>query len=97
MMKSYLLGAVCSCLVLVSFSSNVALVEANFTYDLSITIDNGISSWNLFQNNLATPVTVENFDGTVQSVSAVPDPTAVWLFGSGLIGLVGMVRHKKTV
>jgi len=29
------------------------------------------------------------------SVSAVPVPAAVWLFGSGLIGLVGVARRKK--
>lgn len=29
------------------------------------------------------------------SVSAVPVPAAVWLFGSGLIGLVGFARYKK--
>ena len=28
-------------------------------------------------------------------VSAVPIPSAVWLFGSGLLGLVGVVRRKK--
>jgi len=28
-------------------------------------------------------------------VTAVPIPTAVWLFGSGLLGLVGMARRKK--
>ena len=28
-------------------------------------------------------------------VSAVPIPAAVWLFGSGLIGLIGMARRKK--
>ena len=30
------------------------------------------------------------------SVSAVPVPTAVWLFGSGLLGLVGVARRKST-
>ena len=30
----------------------------------------------------------------VTSVSAVPVPAAVWLFGSGLIGLVGFARRK---
>jgi len=29
------------------------------------------------------------------SYSAVPVPAAVWLFGSGLLGLVGMARRKK--
>ena len=30
----------------------------------------------------------------VTSVSAVPVPAAVWLFGSGLIGLIGLARRK---
>ena len=29
------------------------------------------------------------------TVSAVPVPAAVWLFGSGLIGLIGIARRKK--
>ena len=28
-------------------------------------------------------------------VSAVPVPAAAWLFGSGLIGLVGLARRKQ--
>ena len=32
---------------------------------------------------------------TTLSVSAVPVPAAVWLFGSGLLGLVGVARRKK--
>lgn len=31
----------------------------------------------------------------VLSVSSVPVPAAVWLFGSGLIGLIGVARRKK--
>jgi len=36
-------------------------------------------------------------DGTLTygDVSAVPVPAAVWLFGSGLVGLVGIARRKK--
>ena len=29
------------------------------------------------------------------AVATVPVPAAVWLFGSGLLGLVGIARHKK--
>ncbi len=35
------------------------------------------------------------FVDSLIDVSAVPVPAAVWLFGSGLIGLAGMVRRKK--
>jgi hypothetical protein len=28
-------------------------------------------------------------------ISQVPLPAAVWLFGSGLLGLVGIARRKK--
>jgi len=29
-------------------------------------------------------------------VSNVPIPSAVWLFGSGLLGLLGVTRRKKS-
>ena len=32
----------------------------------------------------------------VGTVSAVPVPAAIWLFGSGLIGLIGFVKRKRT-
>jgi hypothetical protein len=34
--------------------------------------------------------------GFYYEVSAVPVPAAVWLFGSGLLGLVGVARRKKS-
>lgn len=34
--------------------------------------------------------------GNAASASPVPVPAAVWLFGSGLIGLVGVARRRKT-
>ena len=34
-------------------------------------------------------------DNVQVQVSAVPVPPAVWLFGSGLLGLVGIARRKK--
>lgn len=37
----------------------------------------------------------QGIDNVSIQVSNVPIPAAVWLFGSGLIGLVGMARRKK--
>jgi hypothetical protein len=34
-------------------------------------------------------------DDVTLGVSAVPIPAAFWLFGSGLLGLVGISRRKK--
>ena len=36
-----------------------------------------------------------NEGARVFAVAAVPAPAAVWLFGSGLLGLIGMARRKK--
>ena len=44
------------------------------------------------------------FDGTpytevyniAVTPSAIPVPAAVWLFGSGLLGLVGVARRRKS-
>lgn len=35
--------------------------------------------------------------GQIDIVSAVPIPPAIWLFGSGLLGLLGMKRRKKAL
>jgi hypothetical protein len=35
------------------------------------------------------------FDNVSMTVAAVPVPAAVWLFGSGLLGLIGVARRKK--
>ena len=32
---------------------------------------------------------------TISSISKVPVPAAIWLFGSGLLGLIGIARRKK--
>jgi len=37
---------------------------------------------------------VADYVGATLSVNAVPVPAAAWLFGSGLIGLIGIARRK---
>ena len=51
------------------------------------------SEW--FNPDLFTtfPVT---YEGASITVGAVPVPSAAWLFGSGLIGMVGIARRRKT-
>ena len=42
--------------------------------------------------------TAANGGGEIRGqLTAVPSPAAVWLFGSGLLGLIGISRRKKTV
>jgi len=47
----------------------------------------------------AAPVDMANIVGSpgLWTLTAVPVPGAVWLFGSGLLGLVGVARRMKTV
>ncbi|MEZ5541282.1 MAG: VPLPA-CTERM sorting domain-containing protein [Pseudomonadota bacterium] len=66
--------------------------------------NNNNSGWtrDVFSGCSATTgsCTVTFSDGTVLSVdsqvAAVPVPAAMWLFGSGLIGLAGIARRKQT-
>ena len=47
------------------------------------TVPNVQGSWNWIAGGTAT-------------LTAVPVPAAVWLFGSGLLGLIGLARKEKT-
>lgn len=40
-------------------------------------------------------VVMNNASGSISGLSAVPVPAAVWLFGSGLLGLAGVARRKS--
>ncbi len=46
-------------------------------------------------DNAGNLYTIDNVDNlSIIKLSAVPVPTAIWLFGSGLIGLVGVAKRK---
>jgi len=48
-----------------------------------------------WQDLAGQAVIVDTFNSATVNVSAVPVPAAVWLFGSGLIGLVGIARRRN--
>ena len=56
-----------------------------------VTAGNMGDDWLFFSGTQYTEI----WDVHISEVSAVPIPAAVWLFGSGLIGLVGVARRKK--
>ena len=60
-----------------------AMIGDNLTFGFVATSTNYNGS-GVFYDNL-------NFDRVV-----VPVPAAVWLFGSGLLGLIGIARRKKS-
>ena len=68
-----------------SFTSSLMLLQNQvytFTYDLTA--------------NNPTGTGVTGFSAFDLSPSPVPVPAAVWLFGSALLGLVGLGRRKNT-
>ena len=60
-----------------------------FTLDYSATVPNGDPS------GFGGVIYELHMTGTIEA-GAVPVPAAVWLFGSGLLGLVGVARRKKS-
>ncbi len=71
------------------------------------TIDNSLSLYRYFYNpdgsaatQLYGSINIDSATGVVSynaasAVSAVPVPAAIWLFGSGLMGMVGVARRRS--
>jgi len=64
---------------------------------LGIMTDGDMSELVLAYNDNALGTGDSDFDDMLvrAEFSAVPVPAAVWLFGSGLLGLIGMARRRK--
>jgi len=70
------------------FFADLSYTGGSLMGGLSVGTLSGGYSTNLLTGNISVLA-------TVAEVQAVPVPAAVWLFGSGLIGLVGIARRKK--
>ena len=69
----------------------------NLTNDISLIWDgDGLipMGFTYTSSTLSGGWSTQNFD--YFSFTAIPIPASVWLFGSGLLGLVGMARRKNT-
>ena len=87
-------------------SSTLNITSSNFVFGALASSGNG--PWVLGDGTELSPgsnlwnITFAGLGGQggpeikmVVDIQAVPVPAAVWLFGSGLIGLVGVARRKK--
>jgi len=65
--------------------------------DINATLSN-VALFRIYSNPDLTDYRGEKITGTlgVDNITAVPLPAAVWLFGSGLLGLIGIAKRKKT-
>jgi hypothetical protein len=77
-----------------AFGSSGGIIAASF--DLVDGSSNPIiGDWDPLDNNDPTYF-LSDFSGTASSVDTfVPVPAAVWLFGSAILGLVGLARRKR--
>jgi len=66
------------------------------TYDHLVVGPGDFQLATAFWQTTAAQSTARAFQDVIVTPSSVPVPAAVWLFGSGLIGLVGIARKRKT-
>jgi hypothetical protein len=71
---------------------NCSATSGNFECTAAAIIDSADDTLGFAGQEVQFDVT-----GTIPAVVPVPAPAAVWLFGSGLIGIVGVARRKKAV
>ncbi len=70
--------------------------EISYTTTLGSDVDGGLSLLFKADCGASAGCTVDAFIDNVNiDTAVVPVPAAVWLFGSGLLGLIGIARRKK--
>lgn len=88
--------------VMVNGATSPVIDVTNFVIDW---VNNGVNNYGLWistnnPNSFGNFHSRESLTGTIPSLdinftTAVPIPAAIWLFGSGLVGLIGISRRKK--
>ena len=76
---------------------SLAFDDATDLFQGAYSLDGGTTSLSPF-SAIAASSTVQELRWSLgaESFTVVPLPSAVWLFGSGLIGLIGITRRKKS-
>jgi hypothetical protein len=83
-------------------SGNQQIAQLNFT--LGAGVSNSLitmaeaavgGTWAAWDGTNPPYTFTNTYDGTIINPSVVPVPAALWLFGSGIIGLVGVARRRK--
>ena len=69
-----------------------ALTDPGTYQTFAFSSANGVSGFSITGGSAEGNTSIDN---VIVNASVVPVPAAVWLFGSGLIGLVGFARRKK--
>ena len=69
----------------------------NFNFDTPLTDAGGIINASVDETLIrGLDVNLLTGSGTITGIAAVPVPAAVWLFSSGLFGLIGVARRRSS-
>lgn len=68
--------------------------DTDFDFDAILSFDSGSLKGGFTTGLLDGTITGSKVIAKLGTISPVPVPAAVWLFGSGLLGLVGIARRK---
>ena len=80
-----------------SLSYDMTTARWNTTNSIELTLNNWLYATSPEDDPTSTAVINKTLTGSSigMSISTIPVPAAVWLFGSGLIALVGFARKRK--